>query len=62
MSFTRRYGTFRDAGSGTWPPRCRSRAKQRMRDRVAQTALFIQDPIGSLPHYSLWDMNRGFGP
>lgn len=37
-------------------------AKQRMRDRVAQTALFIQDPIGALPHYPLWDMNRGFGP
>jgi len=37
-------------------------AKQRMRDRVAQTALFIRDPIGALPHYPLWDMNRGFGP
>jgi DNA-binding MarR family transcriptional regulator len=37
-------------------------AKQRMRDRVAQTALFIRDPVGALPHYPLWDMNRGFGP
>jgi DNA-binding MarR family transcriptional regulator len=37
-------------------------AKQRMRDRVAQTALFIRDPAGALPHYPLWDMNRGFGP
>jgi DNA-binding MarR family transcriptional regulator len=37
-------------------------AKQRMRDRVAQTALFIQDPARALPHYPLWDMNRGFGP
>ena len=37
-------------------------AKQRMRDRVAQTALFLRDPVGALPHYPLWDMNRGFGP
>jgi hypothetical protein len=37
-------------------------AKQRMRDRVAQTALFVRDPVGALPHYPLWDMNRGFGP
>jgi hypothetical protein len=37
-------------------------AKQRMRDRVAQTALFIRDPVGALPHYPLWEMNRGFGP
>jgi len=37
-------------------------AKQRMRDRVAQTTLFISDPAGALPHYPLWDMNRGFGP
>jgi hypothetical protein len=37
-------------------------AKQRMSDRVAQTALFIRDPVGALPHYPLWDMNRGFGP
>jgi len=37
-------------------------AKRRMRDRVAQTALFIRDPAGTLPHYPLWDMNRGFGP
>jgi hypothetical protein len=37
-------------------------ANQRTRDRVAQTALFIRDPAGALPHYPLWDMNRGFGP
>lgn len=37
-------------------------ALQRMRDLVAQTELFISDPAGSLPHYPLWDMNRGFGP
>lgn len=39
-----------------------SAALQRMRDIVAQTGMFIQDPINTLPHYPLWDMNRGFGP
>lgn len=57
-------GTVR---SGTQAPALGRRdvgaaAKQRMRDRVAQTALFIRDPVGALPHYPLWDMNRGFGP
>ncbi|HTV55443.1 MAG TPA: hypothetical protein VMI06_11070 [Terriglobia bacterium] len=37
-------------------------ALQRMRDLVAQTELFVSDPERSLPHYPLWDMNRGFGP
>lgn len=37
-------------------------AKQRGRDLVAQTEMFVRDPGGSLPHYPLWDMNRGFGP
>ena len=37
-------------------------ARQRMRDLVAQTAMFVRDPAGTLPHYPLWDMNRGFGP
>ena len=37
-------------------------AKQRGRDSVEQTKLFVADPEGSLPHYPLWDMNRGFGP
>jgi hypothetical protein len=37
-------------------------ARQRMRDLVAQTEAFISDPAGALPHYPLWDMNRGFGP
>jgi hypothetical protein len=37
-------------------------AKQRMRDLVAQTEVFVRDPAGALPHYPLWDMNRGFGP
>ena len=37
-------------------------ARQRMRDLVAQTELFLSDPAGTLPHYPLWDMNRGFGP
>jgi hypothetical protein len=37
-------------------------ARQRMRDLVAQTENFIRDPVNALPHYPLWDMNRGFGP
>jgi hypothetical protein len=37
-------------------------ARQRMRDLVAQTQAFVRDPAGALPHYPLWDMNRGFGP
>lgn len=36
--------------------------RQRMRDLVAQTEMFLRDPAGTLPHYPLWDMNRGFGP
>ena len=39
-----------------------SAARQRMRDLAAQTEMFLQDPAGTLPHYPLWDMNRGFGP
>jgi hypothetical protein len=39
-----------------------SAAKQRARDVVAQTEAFVNDPAGALPHYPLWDMNRGFGP
>jgi hypothetical protein len=37
-------------------------ARKRMRDLVAQTEDFIRDPAGTLPHFPLWDMNRGFGP
>jgi hypothetical protein len=37
-------------------------ACQRMKDMVVQTDDFIRDPAGTLPHYPLWDMNRGFGP
>jgi len=37
-------------------------ARQRMRDLVAQTEMFVRDPVNALPHYPLWDMNRGFGP
>jgi hypothetical protein len=37
-------------------------ARQRMRDLVAQTEAFVRDPAGALPHFPLWDMNRGFGP
>lgn len=36
-------------------------ARQRMRDLVAQTEAFIRDPAHALPHFPLWDMNRGFG-
>ncbi len=37
-------------------------ARQRKRDLVIQTEAFVCDPAGALPHYPLWDMNRGFGP
>lgn len=37
-------------------------ARQRMRELVAQSEMFQRDPAGTLPHYPLWDMNRGFGP
>lgn len=37
-------------------------ARQRMRDLAEQTACFVRDPANALPHYPLWDMNRGFGP
>lgn len=37
-------------------------ARQRTRDLVTQTRAFVADPARSLPHYPLWDMNRGFGP
>ncbi len=37
-------------------------ARQRMRDLVAQTEAFVRDPLSTLPHYPVWDINRGFGP
>jgi hypothetical protein len=37
-------------------------ARQRRRDLVAQTELFVRDPVNTLPRYPCWDMNRGFGP
>jgi hypothetical protein len=37
-------------------------ARKRMRDLIVQTEAFRKDPAGALPHYPLWDMNRGFGP
>jgi hypothetical protein len=40
----------------------RAAAQKRMRDMVRQTEAFVSDPAGSLPHYPMWDMNRGFGP
>jgi hypothetical protein len=39
-----------------------SAALKRMRDLVAQTEAFVADPVHSLPHYPMLDMNRGFGP
>ncbi len=43
----------RDAGAA---------ARQRMSRLVLQSKMFQRDPAGTLPHYPLWDMNRGFGP
>jgi hypothetical protein len=37
-------------------------AQKRMRDLVIQTEMFLRDPANALPHYPLWDINRGFGP
>jgi hypothetical protein len=37
-------------------------ARQRRRDLLLQTEAFVRDPAGTLPHYPLWDINRGFGP
>jgi hypothetical protein len=37
-------------------------ARKRARDLVVQSEQFARDPAGTLPHYPLWDMNRGFGP
>jgi hypothetical protein len=39
-----------------------SAALKRMRDLVIQTEAFVADPVHSLPHYPMLDMNRGFGP
>jgi DNA-binding MarR family transcriptional regulator len=37
-------------------------ARKRRRDLESQTEAFVRDPAGTLPHYPLWDINRGFGP
>jgi DNA-binding MarR family transcriptional regulator len=37
-------------------------ARRRGRDLISQTEAFVRDPAGTLPHYPLWDINRGFGP
>lgn len=39
-----------------------SAARKRAREMALQTEAFVRDPAGALPHYPLWDMNRGFGP
>jgi len=36
--------------------------RKRTQDMAAQTAAFVNDPSGTLPHYPMWDINRGFGP
>ena len=38
------------------------RPRERARDLVAQSEAFVRDPLGALPHFPLWDMNRGYGP
>lgn len=37
-------------------------ARARNKELVAQTEAFVADPLGALPHYPVWDGNRGFGP
>jgi hypothetical protein len=37
-------------------------ARRRSQAFVIQTEAFARDPAGTLPHYPLRDMNRGFGP
>jgi len=39
-----------------------SAAKARNRDLVSQTNAFLASPFEALPHYPVWDGNRGFGP
>ena len=52
----------RELRAGWGSGRVGAGARQRMRDLVAQTEAFVRDPAGRLPHYPLWNMNRGFGP
>jgi hypothetical protein len=37
-------------------------ARRRRRDLMVQNAAFVADPAAHLPHYPLWDINRGYGP
>jgi hypothetical protein len=37
-------------------------ARQRARQMVAQSEQYQRDPDAALPHFPLWDINRGFGP
>jgi hypothetical protein len=57
-------GTMRagDLAPALGRPDVGTAARQRIRDLVAQIEAFVCDPTGTLPHYPLWDMNRGFGP
>ena len=37
-------------------------ARKRAREMARQNEAFVSDPAGALPHFPLWDINRGFGP
>jgi hypothetical protein len=37
-------------------------AKTRNRELMHQTQAFLANPFDALPHYPVWDGNRGFGP
>jgi hypothetical protein len=54
-------GTRRCESPALGRARAATAARQRMRDLVAQTNAFVHDPLNALPHYPVWDMNRGFG-
>src|SRR5262249_4812718 len=40
----------------------RAAAVARNRALVAQTEAFLPEPFDAMPHYPVWDGNRGFGP
>jgi hypothetical protein len=50
--------SFPHPGSRTAGPA----ARRRGREYRLQAGRFVEDPSGSLPHYPLWDMTRGYGP
>lgn len=44
------------------PARLGAAGVTRNKELVAQTEAFLEAPAASLPHYPVWDQNRGFGP